>query len=148
MHFAQRGFPEASSGTRFLALHEEQAMIVEFIVHYNTTGVDLVPRPREKNAPVADIRVGIRVKPGASRTRVGGAYAEDELIVAVTARPVDGAANTAVVDALAATLDMRRSDIAIVSGQTARSKVVVLNVDDDDAPRVGAELTRLRAGRP
>jgi len=123
-------------------------MIVEFIVVYNTTGVVLVPKPREKNAPVADMRVGIRVRPGASRTRVGGTYAEDELIVAVNARPVDGAANTAVVDALAAALGMRRSDVSIVSGQTARSKVVELRVDDADLPRIGSELTRLREDRP
>jgi len=46
------------------------------------------------------MRVAIRVRPGASRTRVGGAYGE-RLVVAVGARAVDGAATEAALDAVA-----------------------------------------------
>ena len=67
----------------------------------------------------------IRVKPGASRTRVGGAYGDPPaLIVAVTEPAVDGRANEAVLRALAEALDVPRSTLEIVSGHTARTKLV------------------------
>jgi len=77
------------------------------------------------------IRLTVRVKPGASRTKVGGSYGEDrQLVVAVNSPPVDGAANQAVVAALADALGVRRRDISLVSGQTARTKIVMIDVDD------------------
>lgn len=81
----------------------------------------------------------VRVKPGASRTRVGGGYGDPPaLVVAVSAPAVDGRANDAVVAALADALDLRRADIAIVSGHTARSKGV--RIDADVAARWAALL--------
>lgn len=73
------------------------------------------------------MRIRVRVKPGSSRNRVGGRYPGqhgDELIVSVTARAVDGQANAAVVERLAAALGCPRREIEIVSGATGRSKVV------------------------
>lgn len=64
------------------------------------------------------MRITIRVKPGSSRTKVGGRYGDRALIVAVTAPTVDGRANDAVIEALAQALDCRRGDITIVSGHT------------------------------
>ena len=81
----------------------------------------------------------VRVKPGASRTRVGGGHGDPPaLVVAVSAPAVDGRANDGVVQALADALEVRRADIAIVSGHTARSKVV--EVDADIAERWAALL--------
>ena len=74
-------------------------------------------------------RVAVRVKPGASRTRVGGRYDGpygQALIVAVTARPVEGQANEAVRRVLAEALGVRRSQLTIVSGESARDKVVAV----------------------
>ena len=83
----------------------------------------------------------VRVKPGASRTRVGGGYGDPPaLVVAVSAPAVDGRANDAMVQALADALKVRRADIAIVSGHTARSTVV--DIAADSAERWAALLER------
>ena len=80
------------------------------------------------------VRVTIRVKPGASRVSVGGAYGEPAaLIVAVHAQPVDGQANAAVVAALAAALNVRKADISVVAGQTGRTKIIAIQTDDEIA---------------
>jgi uncharacterized protein YggU (UPF0235/DUF167 family) len=95
---------------------------------------------------VHEIRIAVRVKPGSSRARVGGSYGEDgPLIVAVSARPVDGAANDAVLAAMAAALDVRQRDLSILSGHTARSKVLCLQVHDARAEEISDRLADLRS---
>lgn len=82
------------------------------------------------------MRVGIRVQPGASRDRVGGRYAAptgDLLQVWVTARAVDGAANVAVSRVLAKALGVRPRQVALVGGQTSRSKIVELPDECSDS---------------
>jgi uncharacterized protein (TIGR00251 family) len=75
------------------------------------------------------VRFAIHVRPGSRRDHVGGRHG-DALVVAVRARAVDGAANAAVVDVLAAALGVHRRDVAIVGGQRSRAKVVeVVGVD-------------------
>lgn len=89
------------------------------------------------------MRVAIRVRPGASRTRVGGLHG-DRIVVAVTARAVDGAATEAALAAVADALGVRRRHVTLVSGATSRDKVV--EVDDavaDDGVR--ARLAALGA---
>ena len=85
------------------------------------------------------MRVAIRVRPGASRTRAGGVYGDDRLVVAVTARAVDGAATEAALVALADALGVRRRHVRLISGATSRDKLV--EVDDTAS---GDLPTRLR----
>ena len=73
------------------------------------------------------MRLAVRVRPGASRTRIGGLHG-DRLVVAVQARAVDGAATEAALVALADALGVRRRHVSLVSGATSRDKVV--EVDD------------------
>lgn len=67
--------------------------------------------------------VDIVVQPRASRVRVGPVR-QDRLVVAVTAPPVDGEANRAVVEALARALGVARGQVAIVRGDSSRRKTV------------------------
>lgn len=74
-------------------------------------------------------RVLLRVKAGAAHTRVGGAYNGAKgtaLVVAVTAPPADGHATEAALAAVADAFGVRRREIALVAGTTARDKVVEL----------------------
>jgi uncharacterized protein len=93
---------------------------------------------------MAQVRITVRVKPGSSRARVAGAYGDDQqLIVAVNAPPVDGAANEAVVAAVAAAVGLRPRQVTLVTGHTARSKVLALDVPDADEGRIRARLAEL-----
>lgn len=73
------------------------------------------------------MRVGLRVRPGASRTRVGGRHG-DRLVVAVTARAVEGAATEAALTAVAEAFGVRRRAVTLVQGATHRDKVVEVDV--------------------
>jgi uncharacterized protein (TIGR00251 family) len=72
---------------------------------------------------MTDLIFDIQVVPRASRAGVGPMVG-DRLRVAVTAPPVDGAANAAVIDALAEAFGVRRRAVAIVRGERGRRKTV------------------------
>lgn len=61
--------------------------------------------------------------PRSSRTAVGGVH-DGALVVRVTAAPAEGAANAAVVTALAAALGVARSEVLLEAGARGRSKLV------------------------
>ncbi|MFM9134794.1 MAG: DUF167 domain-containing protein [bacterium] len=67
----------------------------------------------------------VRVKPGASRTRVGGSYGQPPaLVVAVTEPAIDGRANDAVLRALARAVGVRPTGVELATGHTSRTKAV------------------------
>lgn len=93
-----------------------------------------------------DASVPIRVKPGSSRTRVGGAHPGpygEAVIVAVTARPVDGAATEAAVAAMASALGVKPRQIRVIAGHTSRDKLLSIAPPVGDVP---ARVTALLAG--
>jgi hypothetical protein len=69
------------------------------------------------------MRVALRVKPAASRTAVGGRHG-DALVVAVTAKPVDGKATEAALRAVAQAFGVSRSSVTLVTGAASRDKVI------------------------
>ena len=75
-------------------------------------------------------RVSIRVKPGAARERVGGHYGNGALVVAVSARAVEGKATEAALTAVASAFGVRRADVTLVTGRTSRDKVVQIEGPD------------------
>jgi uncharacterized protein (TIGR00251 family) len=70
-------------------------------------------------------RLRVRVSPGAARSGVVGRYG-DSWKLRVAAVPERGRANDAVLDLLAETLDVPRSNVELVTGQAGRDKVVAL----------------------
>jgi uncharacterized protein (TIGR00251 family) len=73
----------------------------------------------------AGAEIDIRVIPRAHKTEIAGER-DGALLVRVKAPPVDGAANDAVVECLAAALGVPRRAIAIVAGERSRRKKVVV----------------------
>jgi uncharacterized protein (TIGR00251 family) len=69
------------------------------------------------------LTIDVLVVPRASRAAVGPMVG-DRLRVAVSAPPVDGAANAAVVEVLAEAFGVRRRDVTIVRGERGRRKTV------------------------
>ena len=65
----------------------------------------------------------IQVQPRASRAKIGPVH-DGRLKIAVTAPPVDGEANAAVVEVLAKALGIARGAIEIVAGATGKRKTV------------------------
>lgn len=69
------------------------------------------------------VRFSVHVQPRASRSEVTGVH-NGALRVRLQAPPVDGAANAQLVELLAESLGVPRRAVRIVSGDTARLKVV------------------------
>jgi len=89
------------------------------------------------------MRLSVRVRPGAGRTRVGGRYGEGSdapLVVAVSARAVDGAATDAVLIAVAMSLGVRPWQVTLVRGATSRDKL--LEITDPPAD-IDARIAQL-----
>lgn len=68
-------------------------------------------------------RIDIRVMPRSSKNGIDG-MRDGRILVRVTAAPVDGAANDAVIATIAAALDLPRRAICVVHGDTSRNKTI------------------------
>jgi uncharacterized protein len=75
------------------------------------------------------VYLSVKLQPRASKNEVGGALG-NELRIAVTAPPVDAAANEALLRLLAETLDCPRGAVQLVRGQTSRHKLIFLRGQD------------------
>jgi uncharacterized protein (TIGR00251 family) len=71
------------------------------------------------------VTLAVRAQPGAKKTAIAGTYG-DQLKIAVHAPPIEGRANDALIIFLAETFGLPRRDIALLSGDSNRSKVFLL----------------------
>jgi len=91
--------------------------------------------PRSKDGSSAAV-LSIRIQPRASKNEVvlmdnGG------LKIRLTAPPVDGAANEALVRFLADRLRIAKSQVEIVSGHTGREKIIrIIGMTDSEVKQV------------
>jgi uncharacterized protein (TIGR00251 family) len=70
-----------------------------------------------------DLLLVLHVQPGAKRTEVAGLHG-DALKVRLRARPVEGAANAALLEFLAEALQVPRRQVVLLAGDTSRTKRV------------------------
>lgn len=79
------------------------------------------------------VRLAVRLTPRAARNGVDGVVLGGDgrplMQIRLTAPPVEGAANAALVAFLSDTLDLHKKDVAIRSGQKGRLKIVELRGD-------------------
>jgi len=90
------------------------------------------------------LRIAVRLTPRGGRDAVegiaAGADGRPVLAVRVSAPPVEGAANAALLAVLAKALGVPRARIGFVSGETARLKVLRV---EGDGPALAARLASL-----
>ena len=89
-------------------------------------------RATDSRAPEAVL--SLRIQPRASKNEVV-VQADGSLKIRLTAPPVDGAANEALVAFLAKTIGVPKSQVEIVSGETSREKRIRINGMDEEAAR-------------
>lgn len=83
---------------------------------------------------MTDVVVDVRVIPRAKKTQLAGVR-EGAVLIRLAAPPVEGAANDALIDFLATTLDLPRRNIRIISGEHTRHKRVAISAMSADAVR-------------
>jgi uncharacterized protein len=80
-------------------------------------------------ATAEGVTLALRLQPGARRAGIGGIYGEGataQLRIALRAPANEGRANAALTEFLAETFSVPKSAVQIVSGETSRSKLVLL----------------------
>ena len=90
----------------------------------------------------ASTRLKLRVSPGARRPGIAGRYG-DAWKIRVAEPPEDGRANEAVLRLLAATLDVPRASVSLVSGHGAQDKIVrLVGLEQSQTERLLADAER------
>jgi uncharacterized protein len=72
------------------------------------------------------VRFSVRLQPRASKNEIAGLQGV-ALKVRVTAAPVDGLANEALIELLSRALNTSRRNVCIVSGHSSRTKLVEIS---------------------
>src|SRR5256885_126552 len=70
--------------------------------------------------------ITVKVQPRARKTELAGLMADGTLKIRVAAPPVDGAANKALIEFLAQALNLPKSQIDIIAGETSERKLISL----------------------
>jgi uncharacterized protein (TIGR00251 family) len=70
-----------------------------------------------------DVTFDVLVQPRASRARIGPRV-DGRIKIAVTAPPVDGEANQAVIELVAGALGIAKRDVMVIAGTTSRRKTL------------------------
>jgi uncharacterized protein (TIGR00251 family) len=76
--------------------------------------------------------ITVKVIPRSSRNEVAGIQEDGTVKIRLTAPPVEGLANNALVEFLADILDIAKSKIEIIGGMTGRNKLItILDLDPE-----------------
>lgn len=81
-------------------------------------------------------RIAVRVQPGARKNALVGRLANGDWKIAVSAPPEGGRANEAVVELLAELLGVKRREVTVARGASARAKAIeVTGLETGEAER-------------
>jgi uncharacterized protein (TIGR00251 family) len=86
------------------------------------------------HSTAAGVEIDVRVIPRAGKSALAGER-DGRLLVRLSAAPVEGAANDALVDLFAKLLDRPKRAVRIVSGEKSRSKRLAVDGTTPDAVR-------------
>ena len=87
--------------------------------------------------------LAIRVIPGASQNGIADILDDGTIRIRLTAPPVEGKANAALIDYLSKILEVPKSKIEIVAGHTRRDKLV--SILDIDAETIQARIIQRKS---
>ena len=76
-----------------------------------------------KDIEMPDLLLKLHVTPRGSKNEITG-WRDDVLCIKITAPPVDGAANSAIIKFIADALGVRKSQVELVSGEKSREKTL------------------------
>lgn len=76
------------------------------------------------------VRISVYVQPRASKTAIAGLH-DGAIKIRLAAPPVDGAANAALIEFIAERLGVARSRVRLVSGASARRKIIEIEGVDE-----------------
>jgi uncharacterized protein (TIGR00251 family) len=80
-------------------------------------------------AAAGGVTLAVRAQPGAKKTAIVGFYGEGaaaQLKIAVQAPPIEGRANSALIEFLADVFGLAKNKVELVSGELSRTKVFLL----------------------
>ena len=87
--------------------------------------------------------IDVRVQPKSAQNAIVGEH-DGALKIKLNAPPVEGKANKALVQFLAKLLRCPKSSLEIVSGQTSRSKRLLVRIDAGEDPKVQRRAIKSR----
>jgi len=93
---------------------------------------------RADNNGTGGVILTLHIQPGAKKTEVAGPHG-DALKIRLAAPPVDGKANAALLEFIAAKVGVGRTAVELVSGQTSRAKRVRVAGVAPEAARAALE---------
>jgi len=87
--------------------------------------------------------LAVRVVPRSSKNEIAGILEDGTIKIRLTASPVEGRANQALIEFLSEVLEIPRSKIEIIAGEKGREKLIsVLDLDAETAQARILEKTR------
>jgi uncharacterized protein (TIGR00251 family) len=78
--------------------------------------------------------VNVHIQPGAAKSEIAGMHG-DAIKIRIKARPVEGAANAALIEFIATNLGVTRKAVRILRGEKSRQKTVFIAVRADEVER-------------
>ena len=79
---------------------------------------------------MAELKLKIRISPNASKNEI--IKSDDGVKIKITAQPIEGKANKAVVEFLSKEFKIPKSSIEIVKGTTSKEKTILIRCDDEE----------------